>query len=92
MHRDYKDYNLTQSCKDAFIFLDPPHKDIEKIYQACFDGNEHVVLFDFMYEINKQFDDECKFIITYNNDPFIYKLAEEGGFYTYNKSNSRFQK
>jgi len=86
MHRDYKDVISMQACKDALIFLDPPYKNTEKMYQkSCFDGNEHVVLFDFMYEIHNQFGGECKFIITYNNDPFIHRLAEERGFYTYVK-------
>ena len=84
MHRDYKDCISYAAGKDTFILLDPPYKGTEKYYQkANFGANEHTRLFDFMNGIHEQYNGECKFIITYNNDPYITELAEKYGFYTH---------
>lgn len=84
MHRDYKDCISYAAGKDTFILLDPPYKGTENYYQkANFDEGEHAQLFAYMNEIHKKFSGECKFIITYNNDPYILELAAKCGFYTY---------
>lgn len=84
MHRDYKDCINYAAGKDTFILLDPPYKGTENYYQkANFDGDEHAQLFAYMNEIHKKFSGECKFLITYNNDPYILELAAKYGFYTY---------
>ena len=36
-----------------------------------------------MHGINQKFNGECKFIITYNNDPYIKELADKYEFDTY---------
>ena len=51
--------------------------------KANFDSDQHAVLFDFMGEINEKFQGEAKFLITYNNDPYIRHLAEQHGFDTF---------
>ena len=84
MHRDYKDVIREQSCVGAFILLDPPYKGTENMYQkSSFDTDEHARLFAFMNDIHVKFNGECKFLITYNNDPYIRSLAEKYGFDTY---------
>ena len=84
MHRDYKDCINYAAGKDTFILLDPPYKGTENYYQkANFDEVEHAQLFAYMNEIHKKFSGECKFLITYNNDPYILELAAKYGFYTY---------
>lgn len=84
MHRDYKDCINYAAGKDTFILLDPPYKGTENYYQkANFDEDEHAQLFAYMNEIHKKFCGECKFLITYNNDPYILELAAKYGFYTY---------
>ena len=84
MHRDYKDCINYAAGKDTFILLDPPYKGTENYYQkANFDEDEHAQLFAYMNEIHKKFSGECKFLITYNNDPYILELAAKYGFYTY---------
>lgn len=84
MHRDYKDCINYAAGKDTFILLDPPYKGTENYYQkANFDEDEHAQLFAYMNEIHKRFSGECKFLITYNNDPYILELAAKYGFYTY---------
>lgn len=84
MHRDYKDCINYAAGKDTFILLDPPYKGTENYYQkANFDEDEHTQLFAYMNEIHKKFSGECKFLITYNNDPYILELAAKYGFYTY---------
>lgn len=84
MHRDYKDCINYAAGKDTFILLDPPYKGTENYYQkAHFDEDEHAQLFAYMNEIHKKFSGECKFLITYNNDPYILELAAKYGFYTY---------
>ena len=84
MHRDYKDCISHAAGKDTFILLDPPYKGTENYYQkANFDEDEHAQLFAYMNEIHKKFSGECKFLITYNNDPYILELAAKYGFYTY---------
>ena len=86
LHRDYMDAINYGACVGAFILLDPPYKDTEKYYQKSnFDGDEHAKLFEFMYGIHMKYGGECKFIITYNNDPYIVDLANKYGFYTYVK-------
>lgn len=84
LHRDYKDAIRYAAGPNTFILLDPPYKDTETYYQKSnFDKEQHEVLFEFMYELNLKYEGQCKFIITYNNDPFISALAEKFGFYTY---------
>ena len=84
MHRDYKDVITYAACPGAFILLDPPYKGTEDMYQkSSFDEDEHAKLFAFMNDIHVKFGGECKFLITYNNDPYIRSLAEKYGFDTY---------
>lgn len=84
MHRDYKDCINYATGKDTFILLDPPYKGTENYYQkANFGEDEHAQLFAYMNEIHNKFNGECKFLITYNNDPYILELAAKYGFYTY---------
>ncbi len=86
MHRDYKDCISYAAGKDTFILLDPPYKGTEKYYQkANFGSDEHAKLFKFMYGIHEKYEGNCKFIITYNNDPYICSLAEKYGFDTFVK-------
>lgn len=80
LHRDYKDAISYAAGPDTFILLDPPYKGTEGMYRKSdFGGNEHAVLFEFMRGIDEKFNGECKFIITYNNDPYIVSLAEKYG-------------
>ena len=81
LHRDYKDAILYAAGPNTFILLDPPYKDTEKYYQKSnFDVSQHEVLFEFMNDIHLKYDGKCKFIITYNNNPFIVDLAEKTDF------------
>lgn len=78
LHRDYKDAINYAAGTDTFILLDPPYKDTTGYYQKSrFDDDEHAVLFEFMHGIDVKFQGLCKFIITYNNDPYIRELAEK---------------
>ena len=84
LHRDYKNVISYAACPGSFILLDPPYKGTEGMYsKANFDSNQHAVLFDFMGESNEKFQGEAKFLITYNNDPYIRHLAEQHGFDTF---------
>jgi DNA adenine methylase len=84
MHRDYKDAINYAAGKNTFILLDPPYKGTEKYYQKSgFDSTEHDNLFEFMNSVHEKFKGECKFLITYNNDPYIKGLADKYGFDTY---------
>lgn len=86
MHRDYKDCINYAAGKGTFILLDPPYKGTEDYYQkSSFGSEEHSKLFELMDGINKKFEGECKFIITYNNDPYIVDFANKCGFHTYVK-------
>lgn len=86
MHRDYKDCINYAAGKNTFILLDPPYKGTEDYYQkSSFDENEHQSLFEFMNSIHEKYNGECKFIITYNNDPYIVELANKYGFNTFIK-------
>ena len=86
MHRDYKDCIDYAAGKDTFILLDPPYKGTENYYQkASFGSDEHAKLFEFMNGIHEKYNGDCKFIITYNNDPYIKELADKYGFDTYVK-------
>ena len=84
MHRDYKDCISYGAGEDAFILLDPPYKGTEDYYQkSSFGSDEHAKLFGFMNEVHEQFHGSCKFLITYNNDPYIRELADHYGFDTF---------
>ena len=86
MHRDYKDCISYAAGNDTFILLDPPYKGTENYYQkSSFGSDEHAKLFSFMNDIHEQFHGECKFLITYNNDPYIRELADHYGFDTFVK-------
>lgn len=84
LHRDYMDAINYAAEKDAFILLDPPYKDATDFYtKSRFDDDEHEKLFAFMNGVHEQFAGECKFLITYNNVPYIRDFAEKYGFDTY---------
>ena len=84
LHRDYKDVIEYAACPGSFILLDPPYRGTEGMYKkANFDSKQHAVLFRFMKELDEQFKSELKFLITYNNDPTIRKMAEKQGFDTH---------
>lgn len=84
LHRDYKDVITYAACPGSFILLDPPYKVTEDMYsKANFDIEQHDILFSFMSEVNQQHHGEVKFLITYNNDPYIRGLAEKHGFDTF---------
>ena len=51
--------------------------------KANFDANQHGTLFGIMGEVDQQYDGRAKFLITYNNDPYIRNLAEKYGFDTF---------
>ena len=46
--------------------------------KANFDSDQHAVLFDFMGEINEKFQGEAKFLMTYNNDPYMIGASGVG--------------
>lgn len=86
LHRDYKDAINYAASKNTFILLDPPYKGTEGYYQKSgFGDDEHAKLFEFMNGIHEKFNGDCKFIITYNNDPYIVELAQKYGFDTFVK-------
>ena len=86
LHRDYKDAINYAASKNTFILLDPPYKGTEGYYQKSgFGDDEHAKLFEFMNGIHEKFNGDCKFIITYNNDPYIVELAKKYGFDTFVK-------
>ena len=86
LHRDYKDAINYAASKNTFILLDPPYKGTEGYYQKSgFGDDEHAKLFELMNGIHEKFNGDCKFIITYNNDPYIVSLAEKYGFDTFVK-------
>ena len=43
------------------------------------------MLFEFMNGVHEKYKGECKFIITYNSDPYIRELAHKYGFDTFVK-------
>lgn len=85
LHRDYKDAIIYGAKPGAFIMLDPPYKGTEDYYRKSnFDENQHAELFRFMAEeVDQKFGGECKFLITYNNDPYIRYLADMYGLDTF---------
>ena len=84
LHRDYRDAIDYGAGKDTFILLDPPYKGTERYYQkADFGEDSHAQLFAYMNGIHEKFRGECKFLITYNNDPYIQELAAQYGFDRY---------
>lgn len=84
LNRDYKEAIDYAAKPNTFIFLDPPYRGTESYYQnSSFDNNEHDNLFEFMHGIDEKYNGKCKFLITYNNDPYIQSLADFYGFDTY---------
>lgn len=83
LHRDYKDAMLYAASESTFFLLDPPYRGTEDSYpKGNFDAEQHKQLFRLTAKIDSQYGGKCKFIITYNNDPFIVELAESFGFQT----------
>ena len=84
LHRDYKDVIEYAVCPQSFLLIDPPYRGTEGMYpKANFDANQHGTLFGLMGEVDQQYDGKAKFLITYNNDPYIRNLAEKYGFDTF---------
>ena len=83
LHRDYKDAMLYAAGEDTFFLLDPPYRGTEGCYpKGNFDGEQHKQLFRLVSKIDSKYNGRCKFIITYNNDPYIIEMAESFGFRT----------
>lgn len=51
--------------------------------KANFNSAEHEILFDLMADVHRNFHGKAKFLITYNNHPYIRQLAESRGFDTF---------
>lgn len=84
LHQDYKEVISRTAKPGMFIYLDPPYRGTERYYsKSSFDENEHEKLFSFMKELNEKLGGRCKFLISYNNDPYIRELATNAGFDTY---------
>lgn len=81
LHRDFRDAINFAASPETFILLDPPYKDTENYYsKSNFSKDTHSQLFGFMRELDEQFKHDCKFLITYNNDPEIRSFADQCGF------------
>ena len=82
LNRDYKDAISCFADENTFVFLDPPYKGTEKMYDNTnFDDNSHAELFAFVHSIHQKFAGQCKFMITYNSHPQILALAKKCGFF-----------
>ena len=83
LHRDYKDAIMYAAGEHTFFLLDPPYRGTEDSYpKGNFDEEQHKQLFRFVSKIDSKYGGRCKFIITYNNDPYIVDLAKSFGFQT----------
>ena len=81
LHRDYKDAIRYAAGPKTFIFLDPPYRGTEDYYpKGDFTEDEHAELFRFLHDLHRTYDGRCRFLVTYNNDPYIRALAEQHGF------------
>lgn len=83
LHRDYKDAMLYAASESTFYLLDPPYRGTEDCYpKGNFDGEQHKQLFRLVSKLDSKYGGRCKFIITYNNDPYIVDMAQAFGFQT----------
>ena len=83
LHRDFKDAMLYAASENTFYLLDPPYRGTEGCYpKGNFDEEQHKQLFRLASKIDDQYGGKCKFIITYNNDPYIVDLALSFGLRT----------
>ena len=81
LHRDYKDAIRYAAGPETFIFLDPPYRGTEDCYpKGDFSSDEHAELFRFLHDLHRTYGGRCRFLVTYNNDPYIRALAEQHGF------------
>lgn len=86
LHRDYKDALSYAAGPGVFAFVDPPYRFTTGFYQKSnFTDADHKPLFEFLYSLNVLHEGTFKFILTYNNDPYIRELAAAHGFDTYIK-------
>jgi len=82
LNRDYRDVITCFAKEDTFVFIDPPYKDTETMYENTnFDENSHAELFAFAYSIHQKHEGRCNIMITYNSHPFILSLAKQYGFF-----------
>ena len=83
LHRDFKDAMLYAAGEKTFYLLDPPYRGTEGCYpKGNFDEEQHKQLFRLASKIDEKYGGKCKFIITYNNDPYIVELALSFGLRT----------
>lgn len=84
LNRDYKEAIDYAAGPNTFVFLDPPYRGTEGYYEKSnFNAYEHEKLFEFVKSIDEKYKGRCKFLITYNNDPYIRDLANYYGFDSY---------
>lgn len=83
LHRDFKDAMIYAASAGTFYLLDPPYRGTEGCYpKGNFDEEQHKQLFRLASKLDEKYGGKCKFIITYNNDPYIVALARSFGFRT----------
>ncbi len=78
-HRDFEKLLRQYDRPVSFFYLDPPYHDAEKVYQNIgekgFTEADHYRLRDALFHL------EGKFLLSYNDDPFIRKLYDRPGIW-----------
>lgn len=69
--KDFEDLIGVYDRKNALFYLDPPYKGTERYYNAKFSDEDHLRLKRSLCGL------QGKFILSYNNDPFIHELYKE---------------
>ena len=69
--KDFEDLIRVYDRKNALFYLDPPYKGTERYYNAKFSMEDHLRLKKVLHGL------QGKFILSYNNDPFIHDLYKE---------------
>lgn len=81
-NRDFRAIFKTYDRTDALFYLDPPYHKTERMYNAKFIPEDHIILKDILANL------KGKFILSYNDDPFIRELYKDFSIESVSRANN----
>lgn len=70
-NRDYRNIITAYDKADTLFYLDPPYYGSERMYDECFSNADHEELKNMLVSV------KGKFILSYNDDPYIRELYND---------------
>ena len=87
-NKDYQNIIEQYDRPEAFMYLDPPYFEAEQHYAVAFPQEDHQRLFDVLTHKDRK----CRWLLSYNDSPFIRELYADYHQHHFTRLNSLVQR